>query len=268
MNRHEFLAEIHARLKPRTYLEIGVSDGRSLALSRVPTIAVDPAFRVTSELRCDLHLVRATSDAFFKRRDPIRHLRSGRNPIRNLRRGRAAFGRYLGRNVVDLAFIDGMHLFEYALRDFMNVERYTGESSVIAIDDVFPRSIAEAARKRETSDWTGDVYKLLDVLSRYRPDLVLAPIDTMPTGVLIVMGTDPRSDVLAREYERLVADHVTPDPQDVPAHILRRTHAIDPTSFLDGPVLDWLRGHRARLVALERPGAALRAMRDRLQAAD
>ena len=25
---------------------------------------------------------------------------------------------------LDLVFIDGMHLFEYALRDFMNVERY------------------------------------------------------------------------------------------------------------------------------------------------
>ena len=43
VKRHEFLAQIHARLRPRNYLEIGVNDGRSLRLSRVPTIAIDPA---------------------------------------------------------------------------------------------------------------------------------------------------------------------------------------------------------------------------------
>lgn len=63
MNRHQLLAELHACLRPRNYLEIGVNDGQSLRLSRVPTIAVDPAFRITSALRCDLHLVRATIDS-------------------------------------------------------------------------------------------------------------------------------------------------------------------------------------------------------------
>jgi hypothetical protein len=244
MRRHDFLTEIHARYRPRTYLEIGVSDGQSLRLSRVPSIGVDPAFRVTKPLRCDLHLVRATSDAFFARRDPIRHLRSGRNPVRNLRRGRRPFARYLGGNVIDLAFIDGMHLFEFALRDFMNVERFSGPGSVIVFDDVLPRSVDEAARERHTSDWTGDVYKVTDALRRHRPDLIVLPMDTQPTGMLVVLGADSSNSGLAEAYPALLAEYVTPDPQPVPDDVLRRRGAIDPRRFLESPILPLLRSMR------------------------
>jgi len=34
----------------RNYLEIGVNDGRSLTLSRVPSVAIDPAFKVVTEI--------------------------------------------------------------------------------------------------------------------------------------------------------------------------------------------------------------------------
>ena len=42
-----------------------MNDGRSLALSRVPSIAIDPAFKVTTPLRADIQLARVTSDAYF-----------------------------------------------------------------------------------------------------------------------------------------------------------------------------------------------------------
>src|SRR6266545_3437447 len=111
-------------------LEIGVQKGKSLALSRVPSIGVGPEFMINRALRCDLHLVRSTSDDFFAHRDPIRHLRSGRNPLRNLARGRPMLDHFRGGTRLDLAFVDGMHLFEYALRDFMNVERFADWWSV------------------------------------------------------------------------------------------------------------------------------------------
>ena len=244
MDRHEFLAAVHARLRPRNYLEIGVNDGRSLRLSRVPSIAIDPAFRVTEPLRCDLHLARSTSDAFFARRDPIAHLRSGRNPVRNLRRGRAPFARYLGGTVVDLAFIDGMHLFENALRDFMNVERFAGPASVIVLDDMLPRSVDEAARDRHTGAWTGDVYKLMDVMASHRPDLVLLPMDTQPTGVLVVLGADAGNGVLRRAYDTLLEEWVKPDPQDVPERVLGRRGAIDPERFFASQILETLAAGR------------------------
>ena len=246
VKRHEFLAETHARLRPRNYLEIGVNDGRSLRLSRVPSIAIDPAFRITEPLHCDLHLVRATSDAFFARRDPIVHLRSGRNPFRNVRRGRPPFGHYLGRTAIDLAFIDGMHLFEYALRDFMNVERFAGPASVIVLDDMLPRSVDEAARDRHTGAWAGDVYKLIDVLRRHRPDLALLPIDTEPTGVLVVLGADPTDRRLADAHDALVAECATPDPQEVPPEVIERRGAVDPARFFASGILESLAASRRR----------------------
>lgn len=245
MNRHQFLRALHATARPRNYLEIGVNDGRSLALSRVPSVAVDPAYRVTAQLRCDLHLVRATSDDFFASPDPIVHLRGGRNPWRNLRRGRPLLGRYTGGTVIDLAFIDGMHLFEFALRDFMNVERFSRWTSLIVLDDMLPRNADEAARERHTRDWTGDVFKLAPVLRRYRPDLTVLPIDTTPTGLLVVLGADPGNSALRDRYDRIVADVVTPDPQRVSTDVLERRGAIAPDAFLASPILDALvRGRR------------------------
>jgi hypothetical protein len=212
VHRHEFLRKLHEVYRPRTYLEIGINDGRSLALSRVPTVAVDPAFKVVKELRCDLHMVRATSDDFFARENPLEHLRGAR---------------------VDLAFIDGMHLFEYALRDFINVEAYTDWSSVVVFDDQLPRNVDEAARNRHTGAWTGDVYKMIPALQRYRPDLRLAVVNTRPTGMLVVFGTDPSNRVLRERYSEILDRYLIRDPQQLPAELVERTCAIPPEALLE-----------------------------------
>ena len=249
MTRHEFLRRIHELARPRNYLEIGVNNGHSLALSRVPSIAVDPAFKVTIPQRVDVHLVKATSDDFFARPDPIRHLRSGRSPLRNLRRGRSPFAYYRGGTTVDFAFIDGMHLFEFALRDFMNVERFAHWSSIIVFDDMLPRDVDEAARDRHTSAWTGDVFKVIPVLRQYRPDLTVIPVDTKPTGLLMVLGADPTSRVLKAHYDEIIEAWVTPDPQVIPGDILERRGAVSPEMLFAAsfwPDLIRARGRRTR----------------------
>jgi len=215
VTRHEFLGRVHALVQPRTYLEIGVRDGASLALSRATSVAIDPAFRITHELRCDMQLVRATSDDFFARPDPLGHFKG--KPI-------------------DLAFIDGMHLFEYALRDFINVEQHTRASSIVVFDDVLPRDVDEAARDRHTVLWAGDVYKLIPVLHRHRPDLLVLPLDTHPTGLLLILSPDPRSTVLRDEYDAITAAYVVEDPQSVPQEILDRRCALDPEAVLEAPL--------------------------------
>jgi hypothetical protein len=212
VRRHEFLRRLHETYRPRNYFEIGINDGRSLTLSRVPTVAVDPAFKVVTELHCDLHMVKATSDDFFKRPRPLEHLGDAR---------------------VDLAFIDGMHLFEYVLRDFINAEKYATWSSVVVFDDQLPRSVDEAARNRHTTAWTGDVYKIIPVLQRYRPDLRLAVMDTTPTGVLVVLGADPTSTVLADKYDEIMDTFLLKDPQQIPLELTSRSCAMDPEVFLD-----------------------------------
>lgn len=238
MRRHDLLAGLHERLQPRTYLEIGVSTGLSLGLSRATSIGVDPFYSVTTELHCDLHLVRTTSDEFFARRHPLAHF---------------------PEPVIDLAFIDGMHLSEYALRDLINVERFTHPGSVIVLDDMLPRNREEAARIREyTGAWAGDVYKLIDTVRSVRPDIVCLEVDTTPTGTVVLLCPDAGSTALATAYDDTVEAYVVPDPQDVPAEILTRNRAVDPAALLDAPVWAELRSAR---------GLDPEAARDRARAA-
>jgi hypothetical protein len=240
MNRHDFLTGIHTAYRPRSYLEIGVSDGRGVQRSSARTIGVDPSFKITAELHCDLQLVKATSDDFFARQDAISHFTCG---------------------VVDFAFIDGMHLFEFALRDFRNTERLSSPNSVIVLDDMLPRSGPEATRERHTLAWAGDVYKLALALERYRPDLVVVPVDTTPTGVLLVLGADPANTVLTDRYEQILAEFAHDDPQQVPDVILRRGEAADPAALLALPV--WTELAAARDGVRDRPADldAVRALR-------
>jgi hypothetical protein len=230
VTRHEFLRQVHRAYRPRAYLEIGIGTGRSLSLSRARTIAIDPAFKITSEIQCDVQVVKATSDDFFARADGLAHFPDGR---------------------IDLGFIDGRHLFEFALRDFINVEAHSHWASVIVVDDVLPRCVAEASRDRVTKAWAGDVFKLPEVLTIYRPDLLLFSLDADPTGVVLVLGADPRNRVLADHYDEIVTKYVDPDPQRVPPAVLSRETAIDPGSIVGSGVLTDLRNARESRLARE-----------------
>ena len=97
----------------------------------------------------------------------------------------------LGGSKPDMAFIDGMHLAEFALRDFIGVERLSPWTGVIVFDDILPRTIEEANRDRRTRAWTGDVYKVLGILARHRPDLICLRVGTQPTGLQLVLGLVP-----------------------------------------------------------------------------
>jgi hypothetical protein len=215
MRRHEFLTGLHQVLTPRSYLEIGVNDGRGLACSSTRTIGVDPVLRVSVEVACDLKLVESTSDDFFARPD--------------------ATG-WFDDNVIDLAFIDGMHLSEFVLRDFINTERFSSPGTAVLVDDMLPRTVEEAARDRITGNWTGDVFKVAAVLEKYRPDLVVVRLDTEPTGTVLVIGLDPDNRVLSEHYEQIEKDLVVSDPQDVPHEILHRLSAADPALVLASAV--------------------------------
>lgn len=207
-----FLDQVHAKLSPQTYLEIGVRSGTSLALARCRTVAIDPAFVISAEIQCDLRLFRTTSDEYFNRPDPLV----------------ATEGRPF-----DLAFIDGLHLLEFALRDFIHTERHSSPRSLIVFDDVLPRSPDEAARVRHTRFWTGDVYPIMGVLRRYRPELTIIPVDTTSRGLLLVMGLDPQSQTLADNYDEILAEYRHPDPQPVSQELVDRLLALPPQRVLD-----------------------------------
>lgn len=192
----KLLRRLHAVRGPRTYLEIGTAAGKTLALARCASIAIDPRFRLAGGARRDrqtCHLFEMTSDAFFAAQNPS-----------------ALFGR-----PVDLAFIDGMHRFEFALRDFMNVEPHCRPDSLIVLHDCLPvdaymaradpRDRSGAARAHYPGAWAGDTWKALWVLQRYRPDLGIFAFDAPPSGLVVVTHLDPASGRLRRHYDDAIA---------------------------------------------------------------
>ncbi len=177
-------------MQPSTYVEIGVFHGESLRLASPQTycIGVDPNPRVSGDLPDHCTLVRSTSDEFFDT-------------------GMASD--FLAGRSVDLALIDGLHLFEYALRDFINLEAVSGEASVIAIHDVIPTDAVTAARERTTVHWTGDVWKLLLCLAEHRPDLDITLVDVPPSGIALVRGLC-RDDVSLKSHYKEIVDFYQP----------------------------------------------------------
>jgi hypothetical protein len=220
----DFLKCVHELLEPPTYFEIGIRHGDSLALARSASVGIDPRLRLRTALPSGVALFEETSDEYFDRPDPL-------EPF--------------GGRPISLAFIDGMHLIEYALRDFVNVERHAGWTSVVVFDDVLPRAAEEASRKRHTRVWTGDVYKISAILARHRPDLACLHVGTEPTGLLLVLGLDPQSSLLDERYDDIVLEAVRPDPQRVPNDVFERRNVIEPEAVLEASFWELLREARA-----------------------
>ena len=188
----QVLARILDAVKPRTYVEIGVALGDSLRLVKAPTLAlgVDPEPQLASPLAGNHKVFAETSDAFFAGRDPRAEL---------------------GGLPIDLAFIDGMHHFEFALRDFANLERYSTPGSIILIHDCYPLDRETADRERHRDFWSGDIWRLIVLLKKYRPDLAVHTIATAPTGLGLVRNLDPGSRLLLERHDQLYEEFLSLD---------------------------------------------------------
>ncbi|MEL7027396.1 MAG: class I SAM-dependent methyltransferase, partial [Pseudomonadota bacterium] len=137
-----FFRRLHAAHVFDWYLEIGCRDGRILNMVQGKAIGVDPVFRLAEPIlgrKPALHLFQETSDAFFAA-DRLHML--GAKP--------------------SVTFIDGMHLFEYALRDFIGAEAHADPNGVIYVHDCFPFNHAMTTRDLDNlpNAWAGDVWKL------------------------------------------------------------------------------------------------------------
>lgn len=218
------LDRLHHLLRPRSYLEIGTLDGKTLRHARCATIAVDPKFQlesagqVTGKPVCALYQM--ASDTFFSEYNP-----------------RAVLGRS-----IDFAFIDGMHLSEYVLRDFLNTEKYCHRDSVIAIHDCVPLDYEMANRdpdapRRETSVrrlwWVGDVWRVLLLLKRRRPDLKVAVMSAPPTGLGLVTNLSPESTFLSDNYNWLVEEMHAMSLAGITLPGLHAALSLQPTSSLE-----------------------------------
>lgn len=207
------LARVHELLRPATYLEVGVSRGESLRLVRPQTLAlgIDPQPRVGFALTPNQKVFAQTSDEFFARPD---------------------VSALLGGQPLDMAFIDGMHHFEYALRDFINIEPLCRPGSRVFIHDCFPIDARSAARDQTTAFWSGDIWRLVVLLKKYRPDLAIHTLGAPPTGLGLITRLDPRSSVLRGRLPELIAEGLA---LDFSAIAPRRAEALNLVPY------DWSR---------------------------
>ncbi len=238
------LQRFHRTFEPKNYLEIGVSSGATPDLAECFSIAVDPGFAIDRPIlthKSACCFFQMTSDAFFQAFEP---------PV--------IFGR-----PVDTAFLDGMHLFEFLLRDFMNVERHCKPISVIFIHDCMPGD--EYVGRRHMNDhtlengsshpdwWTGDVWKALAILRKVRPDLRIVAFNPHSTGLIAVTHLDPSSTLLADRYFDLVAkykDQTLPEHGDAFYRGLTMIDTRDYASFEAMSSLFWLERDASRMPSI------------------
>ena len=193
----EVLANLHRILQPETYLEIGVAQGRTMAIARCKSIGIDPSPELeakTTDNKPFCSIYNMTSDRFFKYYSPMTIL----------------------GGPIELAFLDGLHYYEFLLRDFINVEKYAKHNSVICLHDCLPydehvgrrdwQDTTFANEASNVSHWAGDVWKTLLILRTYRPDLKIWTVNAPPTGLVMITDLNPLSTVLSESYFNIVEE--------------------------------------------------------------
>lgn len=196
---HEVLAFLSKARDVERYVEIGVCGGKTFAnISCNVAVGIDPNYLLNSNIMLNkkrAFLFQMTSDVFFRSEDLTRYL----------------------RGAPDFAFLDGMHKFEYLLRDFINIERVCARHSLVAMHDCLPLNELMANRSQDLAQelgagtvyekwWTGDVWKLIPILKKFRPDLKLIAVNAPPTGLLLITGLNPLSTSLQDNYVEIVQE--------------------------------------------------------------
>ena len=184
-----FLRALHENVY-EGYFEIGTRTGDSLVLSQSPSIAIDPFFQLEKNPIGNKEfclMFQETSDSFFETRLP---------KLQGLK--------------CQLAFIDGMHLFEYALKDFINLAKISSEKALFLFHDPIPWTFKMAARNNETLErneaWTGDIWKLVHILIDAGMKDNINLLSSAPSGLLAVLKPDKKIITkLEKNYDKICA---------------------------------------------------------------
>lgn len=157
----------------KNYLEIGVHAAHIFfKVKSTFKVAVDPEFRFskwkqitrtfTNPYNIYNRYFEKTSDAFFAEDAP----------------------RLFKDKPIQLAFIDGMHEYAFALRDIENSVKYLTDDGVIVLHDCNPATKEaevsfEAWKQRNyVGSWNGDVWKSILHIRATRKDLTAFVLDT------------------------------------------------------------------------------------------
>ncbi|QEC53140.1 methyltransferase family protein [Anseongella ginsenosidimutans] len=186
MDRLYVIQTLMKQRKLKNYLEIGVFNGH--VFFRIQSsfkVAVDPEpnFTVYRKIGKTVfnpsnffnQYFQKTSDAFF---------------IED------ACSLYKNRQI-EIALIDGMHEYSYALRDIENTLDHLSDDGIIIVHDCNPRNREHACSFKEYKDrnftgiWNGDVWKAIVHLRAHRDDINVFVLDC-DHGLGIIQKGKPR----------------------------------------------------------------------------
>jgi hypothetical protein len=190
MDRLQLIQALINKKKFKTYLEIGVLGGQNFFQVKCSKkIAVDPQFKFNRNGRIGqgfknlqnfwASFYEIASDDFFKiKADKV-----------------------FSQRKLDIALVDGMHEFEFALNDVINSLRYLSDGGVIIMHDCNPLSKEAASSFQEWKDrnfkghWNGDVWKVITYLKNTRADLDVFVADCDHGLGIITKAKELRSDL-------------------------------------------------------------------------
>jgi hypothetical protein len=170
--RKQLIHDIINKKKYTTYLEIGVFSGSVFFPVKAKLkIAVDPEFKFGKFKRIkkilknpdnlNARYYEMSSDDFFENHA----------------------GRLFKNRPLGICFIDGMHEYEYALRDVENALNYLQQDGVIILHDCNPVapdaavSFEEWKKRNFKGNWNGDVWKTILHLRSLRKDITAFVVD-------------------------------------------------------------------------------------------
>jgi Methyltransferase domain len=173
MNRLHILQTLMREKNLNHYLEIGVFNAHIFfrIKSNFKT-AVDPEFQfdwlrkagksILNPTNFFAHYFEKTSDDFFQQDAP----------------------ELFRKKKIEISLIDGMHEYEFALRDIENTLFYSSENVVIVVHDCNPKApeaevpFADWKARNFTGTWNGDVWKAILHLRSLRHDVNAFVLDT------------------------------------------------------------------------------------------
>jgi hypothetical protein len=169
----------------QSYLEIGVQAGRTFVEVDCPRkVGVDPRFKFDISNRPPTEVFYVmTSDQYFSSPELT--------------------------ETFDVVFLDGLHTYQQTLADLRNALERTHANSLILIDDTLPTdpfaalpSVLEAkmwrkqyANNPDSSDWQGDVFKVVVYIHDNLPGLSYASFNSGGNPQTVVWRS-PRTNVV------------------------------------------------------------------------
>ena len=108
----------------------------------------------------------------------------------------------------DIILISGFHRFEQVLRDVIFAEKLCSNKSIIMVENTAPASQDDIDRADITAvaHQTGDVFKIIPIFKKYRPEMKVSTLIDVDKGITIFENLDESNHTLQYELVQAVEE--------------------------------------------------------------